>query len=140
MTESKKRIAYKPIINYDDNAGANPILTAYIIMQEDGICPVFHGREDNIKELTEGFDEIGLLPFPTPSEACEVLDDFDPDNDNVIEDWALNMIFDEEGSEELRIALTLSWKQQSPLDLKLSSATSRRTLSSATKETHKQGR
>lgn len=34
-----------------------------------------------------------------PSEACEVLDDFDPDNDNVIEDWALNMIFDEEGSE-----------------------------------------
>ena len=41
MTESKKRIAYKPIINYDDNAGANPILAAYIIMQEDGICPVF---------------------------------------------------------------------------------------------------
>ena len=40
-----------------------------------------------------------MLPFPTPSEACEVLDDFDPDNDNVIEDWALNMIFDEEGSE-----------------------------------------
>ena len=99
MTESKKRIAYKPIINYDDNAGANPILTAYIIMQEDGICPIFHGREDNIKELTEGFDEIGLLPFPTPSEACEVLDDFDPDNDNVEDDETLNMIFDEEGSE-----------------------------------------
>ena len=46
----------------------------------------FHGREDNFKELTEGFDEIGLLSFPMPSEACEVLDDFDPDNDNVIED------------------------------------------------------
>lgn len=99
MTESKKRIAYRPIINYDDYVGANPIVTAYIIMQEDDICPVFHGCEDRLKELTDGYNEIGLLPFPTPEEACEVLDDFDPDNDSVIEDEILNLIFDEEDSE-----------------------------------------
>lgn len=99
MTDAKKRIAYKPIINYDDNAGANPILTAYIIMQEDGICPVFHGQENRLKELTEEYDEIGLIPYPTPEEACEVLDDFDPDSDNVEDDETLNLILDEEGSE-----------------------------------------
>lgn len=99
MTESKKRIAYRPIINYDDYVGANPIVTAYIIMQEDDICPVFHGCEDRLKELTEEYDEIGLIPYPTPEEACEALDDFDPDSDNVEDDETLNMIFDEEGSE-----------------------------------------
>ena len=26
MTDAKKRIAYKPIISYDDNAGANPTM------------------------------------------------------------------------------------------------------------------
>ena len=40
-----------------------------------------------------------MIPNPTPSEACDVLDDFDPDNDNVEADETLNMIFDEEGSE-----------------------------------------
>lgn len=99
MTDSKKRIAYKPIINYDDYTGSNPISTAVIVMEEDSICPVFHGQENRLKELTEGYDEIGLIPYPTPSEACDVLDDFDPDNDNVEDDETLNMIFDEEGSE-----------------------------------------
>lgn len=137
MTESKKRIAYKPIINYDDYAGGNPISTAAIVMEEDDIFPVLHGEEKRLKELTEEYDEIGLIPYPTPEEACEVLDDFDPDSDNVEDDETLNLIFDEEGSEELRSDLMPSWKQQSQLDLKLSSATSRRTLSSATKETRK---
>lgn len=99
MTDSKKRIAYKPIINYDDYAGSNPIVTAYIIVLEDDICPVFHGQENRLKELTEEYDEIGLIPYPTPEEACEVLDDFDPDNDNVEDEETLNLIFDEEGSE-----------------------------------------
>lgn len=99
MTDSKKRIAYKPIINYDDYAGSNPISTAAIVMEEDSICPVFHGQENRFKELTEGYDEIGLIPYPTLSEACNVLDDFDPDNDIVEDDETLNMIFDEEGSE-----------------------------------------
>lgn len=99
MTDSKKRIAYKPIINYDDYAAGNPLTTAAIVMKEDDICPVFHGQENRLKELTEEYDEIGLIPYPTPSEACDVLDDFDPDNDNVEDDETLNMIFDEEGSE-----------------------------------------
>lgn len=99
MTDSKKRIAYKPIINYDDYAGGNPISTAAIVMEEDDIFPVLHGEENRLKELTEEYDEIGLVPYPTPEEACEVLDDFDPDNDSVEDDETLNMIFDEEGSE-----------------------------------------
>lgn len=99
MTESKKRIAYKPIINYDDYAGGNPISTAAIVMEEDDIFAVFHGEEKRLKELTEEYDEIGLIPYPTPSEACDVLGDFDPDNDNVEDDETLNLIFDEEGSE-----------------------------------------
>lgn len=99
MTESKKRIAYKPIINYDDYAGGNPLSTAAIVMEEDDIFPVLHGQENRLKELTEEYDEIGLIPYPAPSEACNVLDDFDPDNDNVEDDETLNMIFDEEGSE-----------------------------------------
>ena len=40
MTDSKKRIAYKPIINYDDYAGSNPISTAAIVMEEDSICQI----------------------------------------------------------------------------------------------------
>ena len=44
MTDSKKRIAYKPIINYDDYAGSNPISTAVIVMEEDSICPVFTAK------------------------------------------------------------------------------------------------
>lgn len=99
MTDSKKRIAYKPIINYDDYAGGNPISTAAIVMEEDDIFPVLHGEEKRLKELTEEYDEIGLVPYPTPSEACDVLADFDPDNDNVEDDETLNLIFDEEGSE-----------------------------------------
>ena len=99
MTESKKRIAYKPIINYDDYAGGNPISTAAIVMEEDDIFPVLHGEEKRLKELTEEYDEIGLIPYPTPEEAREVLDDFDPDSDNVEDDETLNLIFDEEGSE-----------------------------------------
>lgn len=99
MTDSKKRIAYKPIINYDDYAASNPISTAAIVMEEDDIFPVLHGQENRLKELTEEYDEIGLIPYPTPSEACNVLDDFDPDNDNVEDDETLNMILDEEGSE-----------------------------------------
>ena len=86
MTESKKRIAYKPIINYDDYAGGNPISTAAIVMEEDDIFAVFHGEEKRLKELTEEYDEIGLIPYPTPEEACDVLDDFDPDNDFVEDD------------------------------------------------------
>lgn len=99
MTESKKRIAYKPIINYDDYAGGNPISTTAIVMEEDDIFPVLHGEEKRLKELTEEYDEIGLIPYPTPEEACEVLDDFDPDSDNVEDDETLNLILDEEGSE-----------------------------------------
>ncbi len=99
MTDPKKRIAYKPIINYDDYAGGNPISTAAIVMEEDDIFPVLHGEEKRLKELTEEYDEIGLVPYPTPSEACDVLADFDPDNDNVEDDETLNLIFDEEGSE-----------------------------------------
>lgn len=99
MTDSKKRIAYKPIINYDDYAGGNPLTTAAIVMEEDDIFAVFHGEEKRLKELTEEYDEIGLVPYPTPEEACEVLDDFDPDNDFVEDDETLNLIFDEEGSE-----------------------------------------
>lgn len=99
MTDSKKRIAYKPIINYDDYAGGNPISTAAIVMEEDDIFPVLHGEEKRLMELTEEYDEIGLVPYPTPSEACDVLADFDPDNDNVEDDETLNLIFDEEGSE-----------------------------------------
>lgn len=99
MTDSKKRIAYKPIINYDDYAGGNPISTAAIVMEEDDIFPVLHGEEKRLKELTEEYDEIGLVPYPTPSEACDVLADFDPDNDFVEDDETLNLIFDEEGSE-----------------------------------------
>ena len=99
MTDSKKRIAYKPIINYDDYAGGNPISTAAIVMEEDDIFPVLHGEENKLKELTEEYDEIGLVPYPTPSEACDVLVDFDPDSDNVEDDETLNLIFDEEGSE-----------------------------------------
>lgn len=99
MTDSKKRIAYKPIINYDDYAGGNPVSTAAIVMEEDDIFPVLHGEEKRLKELTEEYDEIGLVPYPTPSEACDVLADFDPDNDNVEDDETLNLIFDEEGSE-----------------------------------------
>ena len=99
MTDSKKRIAYKPIINYDDYAGGNPISTVAIVMEEDDIFPVLHGQENRLKELTEEYDEIGLIPYATPSEACDVLDDFDPDNDNVEDDETLNMILDEEGSE-----------------------------------------
>ena len=68
-------------------------------MEEDDIFAVFHGEEKRLKELTEEYDEIGLVPYPTPEEACDVLDDFDPDNDNVEDDETLNMIFDEEGSE-----------------------------------------
>lgn len=99
MTDSKKRIAYKPIINYDDYAGSNPLSTAAIVMEEDDIFAVFHGEEKRLKELTEEYDEIGLVPYPTPEEACKVLDDFDPDNDFVEDDETLNLIFDEEGSE-----------------------------------------
>lgn len=99
MTNSKKRIAYKPIINYDDYAAGNPLTTAAIVMEEDDIFAVFHGEEKRLKELTEEYDEIGLIPYPTPEEAREVLDDFDPDNDNVEDDETLNLIFDEEGSE-----------------------------------------
>lgn len=99
MTDSKKRIAYKPIINYDDYAASNPLTTAAIVMEEDDIFPVLHGQENRLKELTEEYDEIGLIPYPTPEEACEVLDDFDPDNDNVEDDETLNMILDEEGPE-----------------------------------------
>lgn len=99
MTESKKRIAYKPIIKYDDYAGGNPISTAAIVMEEDDIFPVLHGEEKRLKELTEEYDEIGLVPYPTPEEACKVLDDFDPDNDFVDDVETLNLIFDEEGSE-----------------------------------------
>ena len=99
MTDSKKRIAYKPIINYDDYAAGNPLTTAAIVMEEDDIFAVFHGEEKRLKELTEEYDEIGLVPYPTPEEACGVLDDFDPDNDFVEDDETLNLIFDEEGSE-----------------------------------------
>ncbi len=99
MTNSKKRIAYTPIINYDDYAAGNPLTTAAIVMEEDDIFAVFHGEEKRLKELTEEYDEIGLIPYPTPEEAREVLDDFDPDNDNVEDDETLNLIFDEEGSE-----------------------------------------
>ena len=99
MTDSKKRIAYKPIINYDDYAAGNPLTTAAIVMEEDDIFAVFHGEEKRLKELTEEYDEIGLVPYPTPEEACDVSDDFDPDNDNVEDDETLNLIFDEEGSE-----------------------------------------
>lgn len=99
MTDSKKRIAYKPIINYDDYAAGNPLTTAAIVMEENDIFPVLHGQENRLKELTEEYDEIGLIPYPTSSEACNVLDDFDPDNDNVEDDETLNMILDEEGSE-----------------------------------------
>ena len=66
MSETKKKhIAYKPIISYDGYIGSNPIVTAAIVMQEDGIVIARHGSEDNFKEWFEGFDEIGLLPVPT---------------------------------------------------------------------------
>lgn len=57
MTDSKKRIAYKPIINYDDYAAGNPLTTAAIVMEEDDIFAVFHGEEKKLKELTEEYDE-----------------------------------------------------------------------------------
>ncbi|MBO5630145.1 MAG: hypothetical protein J5965_13850 [Aeriscardovia sp.] len=47
-------------------------------------------EEDRLKELTEGYNEIGLIPYPTPPEACDVLDDFDPDNDNVEDNETIN--------------------------------------------------
>ena len=52
MTDSKKRIAYKPIINYDDYAAGNPLTTAAIVMEEDDIFAVFHGEE----KKTQGTD------------------------------------------------------------------------------------
>lgn len=58
ITDSKKRIADKLIINYDDYAGSNPISTAAIIMEEDNICPVCHDQENKLEELTEGYNEM----------------------------------------------------------------------------------
>ncbi|MBR2553734.1 MAG: hypothetical protein IKE94_02625 [Aeriscardovia sp.] len=90
ITDSKKSIADKPIINYDDYAGSNPISTAAIVMKEYSIYPAFHGQDNRLTELTEGYDEIGLIPYPTPSEACDVLDNCDTDNDNVEEDETID--------------------------------------------------
>lgn len=99
MSETKKRIAYKPIVSFEDYAGSNPLTTAAIVMEEDGIVIARHGSEDDFKELYGDYDEIGLLPVPTEEEACDVLIDFDPDEDELEVDETLNRIFDEEGPE-----------------------------------------
>lgn len=110
MSETKKHIAYKPIIDFDDYSGSNPLLTAYLIMDEDGIEVVRCGMEERLKEWFEKYDEVGLLPVPTEEEASEILSDFEPDNDDVLDDETLNRIFDEEGPEgtELRLDLLVN--------------------------------